>query len=118
MPEKPLRWVGASRKEVEDLPRSAREFVDDELDSLRHGEMPLDWKPMPSVGPGACEMRVRTHEGGTVHHRVIYVAKFSEAVYVLHVFQKTSRKTAPQHAELARVRYRALISQRRERGEQ
>ncbi len=49
------------------------------------GREPSDWKPMSEVGAGACEIRVRD-EGGAF--RVIYVAKFADAIYVLHAFQK------------------------------
>ena len=46
-------------------------------------------------------------------HRVLYVAKFEEAVYVLHAFEKKSRKT-PQHAiEIARDRLATLVAERK-----
>jgi len=45
---------------------------------------------MVGIGPGACEIRVRDSTGA---YRVIYVAKFTDAVYVLHAFQKKSQKT-------------------------
>lgn len=69
---------------------------------------PTDWKPMSSVGPGVRELRIRM--GGAF--RVIYVAKFAEAVYVLHVFEKKSRRTALLDIELARRRFRNLMSTR------
>jgi phage-related protein len=46
---------------------------------------------------------------------LIYVAKFQEAVYVLHAFQKKSRKTAKEDIELARKRFRALVQERKQR---
>ena len=58
---------------------------------------------MPTVGSGACEIRVRDEAGA---FRVIYVAKFENAVYILHSFQKNSRKTSHADLELARERYR------------
>jgi len=64
---------------------------------------------MPTVGPGVREIRVRT----ALEHRVLYVAKFAEAVYVLHVFEKRSRKTQMHDIELGRQRFRALASRRR-----
>jgi phage-related protein len=48
-----------------------------------------------------------------LEHRLLYVAKFAEAVYVLHAFEKRSRKTATRDVELARQRFRALVGQRR-----
>jgi len=49
-----------------------------------------DWKPMPAVGSGVHEIRVRDESGA---FRLMYVAKFPEAVYVLHAFQKKTQKT-------------------------
>lgn len=63
---------------------------------------------MASVGPGVYELRIRT----AVEHRVFYVAKFAEGVYVLHAFQKKTQQTAQQDLELARVRYREVLKQR------
>ena len=67
------------------------------------GREPDDWKPMPTVAPGACEIRVRDKAGA---FRVVYIAKFRNAVYVLHAFQKKSQKTSRRDIGLARARYR------------
>jgi phage-related protein len=64
---------------------------------------------MEGVGPGAAEIRVRSFQGGTVQHRVIYVAKFPEAVYVLHAFEKKTQATSPHHLQVAAKRYRELV---------
>lgn len=61
---------------------------------------------MTSVGPGACEIRVREAAGA---FRVIYVARFEDAVYVLHAFQKKSEKTSQADVRLARRRYRDAL---------
>lgn len=58
---------------------------------------------MPTIGMGACEIRVRDAAGV---FRVIYVAKFADAVYMLHAFQKKTQKTARADLELATQRYR------------
>lgn len=68
---------------------------------------------MPTVGPGVQEIRVRDERGA---YRVFYVAKFEEAVYVLHVFQKHSQKTAEPDLELGKSRYADLVRWRREEG--
>lgn len=60
---------------------------------------------MDRIGPGASEIRVRTNEGGTVEHRVVYVARFREAVYVLHAFEKKSARTSQHDLDLAKARY-------------
>jgi len=67
---------------------------------------------MASVGAGVEEIRVHTG----LEHRVLYVARFEEGVYVLHAFEKRSRKTPARDIEAARTRLReALATRRRER---
>jgi phage-related protein len=74
-----------------------------ELFMVQVGREAGDFKPIPSVGPGAYEIRVRDEAGA---FRVIYVAKFEHAVYVLYAFQKTPLKTAKPDIELAARRYK------------
>ena len=71
--------------------------------------MPRDWKPMSTVGPGVIEVRVHT----TIEYRIIVIAKFEDAVYVLHVFEKRSQKTLPRDLDLARRRYHDVLRERR-----
>lgn len=67
---------------------------------------------MPTVGLGVREIRAHT----ALEHRVIYLVKFEEAVYVLHAFEKRSRQTPKRDLELARERLRALLRQRTQGG--
>jgi phage-related protein len=69
---------------------------------------PHDFKLMASVGPGVFEIRVH----GRTAHRLIYVAKYEEAVYVLHAFEKRSRKTPQREIQIARRRLAEVIRQR------
>jgi len=64
---------------------------------------------MSGIGPGVREIRIQTE----LEHRVFYVATFAEAVYVVHAFEKRTRKTPPHELKLARDRYRALMNERR-----
>lgn len=82
-----------------------------QLFKVQQGKEPDDWKPMTTVGPGVQELRVRDESGA---YRVFYVAKFQEAVYVLHVFEKRSQKTARTDLELGKNRYADLLKWRRE----
>jgi phage-related protein len=66
---------------------------------------------MPTVGIGARELRV--HFQG--ERRLLYVASFPEAVYVLHVFEKKSRKTRSDDLAVARARYIELLAMRRKK---
>lgn len=63
---------------------------------------------MESVGPGVREIRIREKSGA---YRVIYVAKFAQAVYVLHCFQKKTQKTTPGDLALALRRYKELVQE-------
>jgi len=63
---------------------------------------------MPDIGAGVVELRV--HAG--TEHRVFYVAKFEEAIYVLHAFEKRSRKTSLRDLEVGRTRYRQVVATR------
>lgn len=75
--------------------------------------MPTDWKPMPTVGTGVAEIRIR----GRLEHRIIYIAKFEEAVYVLHAFRKKSQGTSAADLDLARARLKEVEAQQRSRKE-
>lgn len=107
--QKPIEWVGRSRKELLDFSPSAIRDAGYNLGRVQFGKEPEDWKPMESIGPGACEIRVRTFEGGTLQHRVVYVAKFDEAVYVLHAFAKKSQETSQHNLDVARARYKQML---------
>ena len=111
MPGKPLVWVGDSREMVRGFPDAARQIAGFQLWRVQLGLEPNDWKPMPNVGLGVQEIRIHTG----VEHRVLYVAKFAEAVYVLHAFEKRTRPTPKDDVELARSRLRLLLSQRARR---
>lgn len=101
---KSLRFVGSSLDDLRKFPADARRQAGFELDALQRGLEPSDWKPMGSVGPGVREVRI--HAGG--EWRILYVARFAEAVYVLHSFQKKTQKTRQADIELARARYRQV----------
>ena len=99
---KPVRFVGKAKDALSAFPKAARDRAGHELFMVQVGRDPDNWKPMSSVGPGACEIRVRDESGA---FRIVYVAKFADAVYVLHAFQKKTRETSRLDLELARQRY-------------
>jgi phage-related protein len=107
--EKPLFWCGTTRDDVRAFPAEARRLIGFQLRRVQQGFDPNDWKPMSGVGPGVREIRIRTD----VQHRVFYVASFTEAIYVLHAFEKQSRKTSKPDLELARKRFRDLLFKRK-----
>lgn len=104
-----VSWIGDSRKSVKEFADEARQQAGYEIDRVQRGLEPSDWKPMPSIGIGAKEIRI--HTAG--EYRVIYVAKFAEAVYVLHAFAKKTRRTPKTEIELAAKRFRELVAERK-----
>ena len=96
---KRVRFVGSAQHDLAAFPKAVRTRAGFELFAVQTGREPADWKPMPGVGAGACEIRVRDATGA---FRVIYVARFHDAVYVLHAFQKKSQKTARTDLDLAK----------------
>ena len=106
----PVVCLGSSRDQLRAFLPDARERAGLELYRIQQGLEPRDWKPMPDVGAGVREIRVRV--GRT--YRVLYVAKFAEAVFVLHAFEKRTQKTPQHHLERAKQRLADLIRTRKE----
>lgn len=102
---KPVRFAGSAREDLAAFPEPARRTAGYELFMVQVGRELSDFKSMPDVGPGAYEIRVRDQAGT---FRVIYVAKFDDAIYVLHAFQKKTPRTSRMDIEIARRRYRLI----------
>ena len=101
---KPLYFVGSALEDLRAFPRAPRRDAGYQLDRVQFGLEPSDWKPLTTVGSGVREVRIHC-EG---QFRVIYVAKFDDAVYVLHAFQKKTQKTRKQDVEIGRRRLKAI----------
>lgn len=107
---KEVEFRGSSLDDLRAFPSPARREAGFQIDRLQNGLAPLDWKPFNSVGPGVNEIRVSDTDGT---YRVLYVAKFQEAVYVLHCFEKRTQKTPDTEIAIAKKRYAALVNERR-----
>ena len=105
MIRKPLAFIGSSLADLRRFPEEARRDAGFNLNFVQLGLEPSDWKPMKTVGPGVTELRVRDASGA---FRVIYLATRPEAVYVLHCFQKKTRKTRKVDIDLAASRLRQI----------
>ena len=105
---KPVEFRGSSLDDLRSFPLSARREAGHQLDQVQNGHEPDDWKPMNTVGQGVKEIRIRDAVGA---FRVMYVAKFADAVYVLHCFQKKTEKTNKADLDLAAKRYRDLLQE-------
>lgn len=104
MSPKPLHFVGSSLDDLRNFPDEARRAAGFELRAVQNGFEPSDWKPISTIGSGVREIRIHT----LGEWRVIYVTKINEAIYVLHAFQKKTRKTSRNDIEVARKRFQLL----------
>ena len=102
---KAVIWIGDSKEVVRGFPTQARRQAGFELDAVQHGEDPTDWKPMPTLGVGVREIRIRENNGA---FRVIYLAARAEGIYVLHAFQKKTRATSAKDVSLAQARLKLI----------
>jgi phage-related protein len=109
VPLQPLAWSGSALDDLKAFPEDARQRAGFELYRLQQGLEPTDWKPMGTVGAGVREIRIQTGRA----FRVLYVAKFGEAIYVLHAFEKKSQRTAKRDLELAQQRLAEVRRRRR-----
>ena len=103
-----VEFRGSALTDLRTFPVSARREAGYQLDQVQHGGEPDDWKPMSTIGQGVREIRIRDENGA---FRVIYIAKFADAVYVLHCFQKKTQKTNKADIDLAAKRYRDLVKE-------
>lgn len=106
---KPVRFRGNALDDLRAFPLSPRREAGHQIDQVQNGQEPDDWKPMSTIAQGVKEIRIRDASGA---FRIVYVAKFAEAVYVLHCFQKKMQKTSKADLDLARWRYRELLQER------
>jgi phage-related protein len=102
---KPVRFLGDSLQCLRAFPAAARHDIGFQIEALQQGRQPNDFKPMPGIGKGVEELRVRDASGA---FRVIYTTRMADAVYVLHAFQKKSRATSQRDVDIARKRYATL----------
>ena len=102
---KTLHWIGTSLEDLRGFSEEARRDAGTDLRLVQRGEEPRDWKPMPSVGKGVREIRVRTRAGA---YRVFYVVEDAHSVYVLHAFQKKTQKTSKADIDTGKRRYASI----------
>ena len=116
VPKRPVkkitRWYSERlREEVRKWPPRVREEMGGQLNKVEYGGEPQDFKPMQTIGQGVNEIRV-SEEGD--QYRLIYIAKFEEAIYVLHVItKKKTQKTPQSDIDIAKKRYAELVERRK-----
>src|SRR5215217_2266074 len=102
---KPVIFIGSSLADLRAFPDRARHDAGFQLERVQRGLDPDDWKPMPTIGRGVREIRVRDAAGA---FRVVYLATFADAVHVLHAFAKKTQRTSQLDLSLAQVRFKEL----------
>ncbi len=102
---KPIYWMGQALGNLRAFPDKAKRHFGYQFNGIQQGESPTDFKTMPSIGSGVIELRTKTDTGA---YRVVYVAKFSMGIYVLHAFQKKTQKTSLTDIATIKRQYKAL----------
>jgi phage-related protein len=98
---KPLFWLGASKADLKTFPDEVQDVMGYALDFAQQGKKHPDAKPLKGFGGAGVLEIVDNHDGNT--YRTVYSVKFADAIYVLHCFQKKSKRgvaTPQQDIEL------------------
>ena len=106
---KQVSFLGDALARISDFPLQARKETGFQLDRVQRGLDPEDWKPMTGIGSGVREIRVREPSGA---FRIIYLATYADAVYVLHAFQKKTQTTSQKDIDLATARFNLLLKRK------
>jgi phage-related protein len=102
---RPVVWIGNSRKNLQDFPEGAQKLLGDELQLIQFGGMPKDAKPFKGIGSGVLEIALRYASDA---YRVVLAVRIGWRIYVLHAFQKKSKKgieTPKRDVDLIKKRY-------------
>lgn len=104
---RPIRWMGNSKKKVADFPPEVKKLIGDELQFIQFGGMPKDAKPFKGVGSGVFELAIRYDKEA---YRTVVAVQLGNKIYVLHAFQKKSKKgikTPQEDIDLIKQRFNA-----------
>jgi phage-related protein len=102
---RPIVWLGNSKKSLREFPDGAQKLLGDELQLIQFGGMPKDAKPFKGVGSGVLELALRYVSDA---YRVVLAVQIGRRIYVLHAFQKKSKKgieTPKRDVDLIKKRY-------------
>lgn len=108
---KPLRWIASSYDDLMDMPPVVRKHVGYALDWAQDGDKHADAKVLKGFGDAGVLEVVARHDGDA--YRAVYTVRFAQVVYVLHVFQKKSKRgiETPKHdLELIRTRLKLAVA--------
>lgn len=93
---RPLVWLGNAKRNIQAFPTEAQKLIGDQLQLIQFGGMPKDAKPFKGIGSGVVEIALR-HD--TEAYRTVVALQIGKNIYVLHAFQKKSKKgiATPKH---------------------
>jgi|SRR3990167_3229473 len=106
---KKITWLGNTHQRIKGYSDIVKQEIGYNLDKVQRGQEPYDWKSIPSVGQGVKEIRIHDEN----EYRVLYVTKFEESIYILHVFVKKTEQTSKKDIGLAKQRYAEMLEMRR-----
>jgi phage-related protein len=108
---KELVWIGSSRKDLRGFPQAVRRVFGVALFAVQLGEMPPEAKPLKGFGGAGVLELIEDHDRGS--YRAVYTVRFASKVYVLHAFQKKSKRgiATPKH-EIELIRERLKTAER------
>lgn len=86
---RPIRWMGNSKKNLLKFPPEVMKVIGDELQFIQFGGMPKDAKPFKGVGSGVFEIAIKYDKEA---YRTVLAVQLGNYIYVLHAFQKKSKK--------------------------
>jgi phage-related protein len=108
---KQLVWVGSSRRDLREFPPAVRRTFGVALFAVQLGETPPDAKPLKGFGGAGVLELIDDHKGST--YRAVYTVRFATRIYVLHAFQKKSkRRIATPKREIELIRERLKWAER------
>ena len=111
-----IHWVGDAKETLSAFPQQIKGVFGYSLRRLQKGLLPdCDARRMESVGRGVWELKVADER---TWYRVIYLTRIGDSLYVLHAFEKNSRKTDRRDLEVAKARMRLVLAQLREAKEE
>lgn len=110
---KTVEFLGDSKEQIRDFPEDARSQAGFQIYQVQRGNQPDNFKPMKTVGAGVEEIRIQDETGA---YRVFYIARFNQAVYVLHAFTKKQKRTSPKDIAIGKDRYKKLMERRKKNG--
>lgn len=109
-PRKPLKWVGSAKRDLDAMPEEVKDVFGHAIDLAQAGGRHPDAKALAGFGSAGVLEVVEDFRGDT--YRAVYTVRFAGWIYVLHCFQKKSRrgiKTPQKELDLIHARLKAAM---------